>query len=250
MTEIADIVAFLRGRGRILVFTGAGISTDSGIPDFRGPNGLWTRLDPDDFTIDRYLSDAVVRRRSWENRAITGFLDAEPNAAHHAVVRLWEAGLLIGCVTQNVDGLHAAAGLPGQALVEMHGSATSTSCVRCHATQPTRNVAARLARGETDPACRACGGILKTDVVMFGERLPDHAMARALGMADKADAALAVGTTLGVFPAASVPLRVAERGMPFVIVNRGPTELDAVADLVFDGDAAAALEGLVTALVK
>jgi len=247
MTEIADIVALLRGRTRILVFTGAGISTDSGIPDFRGPNGLWTRFDPDDFTIERYLDDPAVRRRFWESRVTTGFLDAQPNAAHHAVVRLWRAGVLIGCVTQNIDGLHAAAGLPNQALVEMHGSATSTSCVRCHARQPTRDVATRLALGETDPRCRGCGGILKTDVVMFGERLPEHAMALALEMADEADAVLAVGTTLGVFPAASIPLRVAERGMPFVIVNRGPTELDGVADLRFDGDATAALEGLVTA---
>jgi len=249
MTEIADIVAVLRRRVRILVFTGAGISTDSGIPDFRGPNGLWTRLDPDDFTIERYLTDPEVRRRSWVNRATTGFLAAEPNAAHRAVVRLWEAGVLIGCVTQNVDGLHAVAGLPQEAVVELHGSATTTSCVRCHSSRPTREVTARLAHGETDPACLQCGGVLKTDVVMFGERLPDHALARALQMADEADAVLAVGTTLGVFPAASVPLRVSERGMPFIIVNRGPTDLDDVADLVFDGNAAPVLEELVTALV-
>ncbi|MBI5156519.1 MAG: Sir2 family NAD-dependent protein deacetylase [Acidimicrobiia bacterium] len=249
MTEIADVVALLRGRTRILVFTGAGISTDSGIPDFRGSHGLWTKLDPDDFTIERYLGDPQVRRRSWANRATTGFLDARPNAAHRAVVRLWEAGVMIGCVTQNIDGLHAAAGLPHEAVVELHGSAATTSCVRCHASQPTRDVTDRVARGDTDPACMRCGGILKTDVVMFGERLPDQALTRALEMADDADAVLAVGTTLGVFPAASVPLRVSERGMPFLIVNRGPTDLDDLADLVLDGEATPALEGLVSELV-
>lgn len=246
--DISDVVTILRGRSRVLVFTGAGISTESGIPDFRGPDGLWTRLDPDDFTIDRYLADAEVRRRVWASRVTSGFVDAEPNPAHRGVVRLWEAGVLIGCVTQNVDGLHAAAGLPRQALVEIHGSAASTSCVRCRASQPTRAVRERLAHGETDPACRTCGGILKTDVVMFGESLPHDALERALEMADGADAVLAIGTTLGVFPAASVPLRVAARGKPFVIVNRGPTELDGIADVVCDADASAALDGLVTAL--
>lgn len=247
--DISDVVAILRERSRVLIFTGAGISTGSGIPDFRGPEGLWTRLDPDDFTIDRYLTDVEVRRRVWASRATTGFVDAVPNLAHQCVVRMWEAGVLIGCVTQNVDGLHAAAGLPAQALVEIHGSAASTSCVRCHASQPTRVVTERLTQGETDPPCRACGGILKTDVVMFGEPLPHHALGRALEMADGADAVLAIGTTLGVFPAASVPLRVAERGMPFAIVNRGPTEFDDIADVVYDGDASATLEELVTALV-
>jgi NAD-dependent deacetylase len=248
VTTIDDVAGLLRGRTRLLVFTGAGISTASGIPDFRGPDGLWTRMDPDDFTIDRYLADPEVRRRSWQSRATTGFLGARPNAAHYAVTRLWEAGLLIGCVTQNVDGLHSAAGMPDHALVEVHGTATTTSCLRCHTTVDTRSVATRLGQGEDDPGCLQCGGILKTDVVMFGEALPAQAVARALAMADAADGAIAVGTTLGVFPAASIPLRVAERAMPLVIVNRGPTDLDGLADLVLDADAAAALTGLVTAL--
>jgi NAD-dependent deacetylase len=250
VTTIDDIAGLLRGRTRLLVFTGAGISTASGIPDFRGPDGLWTRMDPDDFTIDRYLADPEVRRRSWQSRATTGFLGARPNAAHYAVTRLWEAGLLIGCVTQNVDGLHAAAGMPDHALVEVHGTATTTSCLRCHATVDTRSVATRLGQGEDDPGCLECGGILKTDVVMFGEALPAQAVARALAMADAADGAIAVGTTLGVFPAASIPLRVAERAMPLVIVNRGPTDLDGLADLVLDADAASAMTGLVTALAS
>ena len=248
MPTIADVARLLAGRTNLLVFTGAGISTGSGIPDFRGPEGIWTRVDPDDFTIDRYLADPAVRRRSWQSRATTGFLDATPNEAHHAVTRLWEAGLLVGCVTQNVDGLHAAAGLPAEALVELHGTATTTSCWTCHSAIDTRAIATRLDHGEPDPACRHCGGILKTDVVMFGESLPTGALARAIAMSDSADGVIAVGTTLGVFPAASIPLRVAERSMPFVIINRGTTEFDSLADLVLDDDVEPALIGLVASL--
>jgi len=248
MTTIDDVVRLLAGRSRILVFTGAGISTESGIPDFRGPDGVWTRVDPEDFTIDRYLIDPEVRRRSWMGRAAAGFLDALPNQGHFAVTRLWEAGVMVGCVTQNVDGLHSAAGLPGEALVELHGTASTTSCITCGATVGTREVMARIASGDDDPACRECGGILKADVVFFGEALPARAMERAMAWAGTADAVITVGTTLSVFPAAAIPLEVADRGNPFVIINRGPTDLDPIADLVVDAAAGEALSRLVAGM--
>ena len=248
MTTIDDVVRLLVGRSRILVFTGAGISTESGIPDFRGPDGVWTRVDPEDFTIDRYLIDPEVRRRSWMGRAAAGFLDALPNQGHFAVTRLWEAGVMVGCVTQNVDGLHSAAGLPGEALVELHGTASTTSCITCEATVGTREVMARIGSGDDDPACRECGGILKADVVFFGEALPARAMERAMAWAGTADAVITVGTTLSVFPAAAIPLEVADRGNPFVIINRGPTDLDPIADLVVDAAAGEALSRLVAGM--
>jgi NAD-dependent deacetylase len=249
MDTIAEAARLLHGRRRILVFTGAGISTDSGIPDFRGPQGLWSREDPADFTIDRYRNDPAVRRRAWQRRLTTGFLDASPNAGHRAVTRLWESGRMVGCVTQNVDGLHRTAGLPEAVLAELHGSAATTSCLSCGATLATTVIRQRLEAGEEDPPCSTCGGILKVDVVLFGEMLPREAMARAEAMADAADAVIAVGTTLGVYPAAGIPLMVSARGMPFLIINQGGTDLDQMADAIVDSPAATALEALVASLV-
>lgn len=248
MSTISDVADLLRGRRRILVFTGAGISTESGIPDFRGPDGVWTRVDPEDFTIERYRSDPDVRRRSWQRRATAWFLDAAPNDGHRAITRMWEAGWMIGCITQNVDGLHTAAGLPDEGLVEIHGSAATTSCLTCRRRVPTREVAARVAAGDDDPRCASCEGILKADVILFGEELPRRAMERARAMAGAADGVLAVGSTLSVYPAAGIPLAVAARGKPFVIVNQGATDLDDRADAVVPEAAGVALSALVEAL--
>ena len=250
MTPLQRAADVLAGRTRILVFTGAGISTESGIPDFRGPDGVWTRVDPAEFTLDRYLASAETRSASWRRRTRSGALTAAPNRGHEAVVRLWETGRMIGCVTQNVDGLHGAAGLPDAALVEVHGNAHTTSCLGCGATVGTAKVASRVAAGDDDPACVECGGILKVDVVYFGEMLPERAMARALEWSAEADAVLAVGSTLGVYPAASVPLDVVRAGHPMVIVNRGPTELDHLAAAIVEGAAGEMLPALVDMLAK
>jgi len=239
----------LAGCSQILVFTGAGISTESGIPDFRGPDGVWTRVDPAEFTLDRYLANPETRRRGWAMRAESGVLDAEPNAAHRAIVDLWEAGLLIACVTQNIDGLHQAAGLPAEAVIELHGNAHNTVCTSCGALLPTTAVLDRVAAGDDDPACADCGGILKADVVFFGEMMPRGEMMRAAMATGDADAVIAVGSTLSVFPAANVPLEVAEAGHPFVIVNRGPTELDDMATVKVDGPAGEVLTRLADLLI-
>ncbi|MFQ5948036.1 MAG: NAD-dependent protein deacylase [Acidimicrobiia bacterium] len=233
----------------ILVFTGAGISTESGIPDFRGPNGVWTRLDPSDFTYDRYLTDPEIRRRSWQMRHESGILDAVPNPAHHAVVRLWKASRLIGCVTQNIDGLHQEAGLPQEAVVELHGNARETICVQCDARQATTRVLERVDQGEEDPHCLECGGILKAAVVYFGELMPEQETASAFDLAERADAVIAVGSTLSVYPAAYVPLRAQRTGAPLVIINLGPTDHDALADVRIEAPAGTALPALVAAVV-
>ena len=239
----------LATKGAILVFTGAGISTESGIPDFRGPDGVWTRVDPSEFTLDRYLSNADTRRRSWAMRRESGVLDASPNDGHRALVDLWDTGRMIGCVTQNIDGLHLAAGLPPEAIIELHGNARTTSCVECGATTPTIEIVSRVTEDEAEPRCIVCEGILKVDVVFFGESMPAVEMTRAMALAAACDSVIAVGSTLSVYPASYVPLTAAESGAPLIIVNQGPTELDHLASVVITEPSGATLRTIVDALI-
>lgn len=250
MTNVAVAADLLADRQRILIFTGAGISTESGIPDFRGPNGLWTKVDPEDFTIGRYLESEEVRIRSWAGRFSTRSGPFEPNAAHRAVASLWESGRMIGCVTQNVDGLHQAGGLPEDAVAELHGNGRTVVCVDNGHRADRRDVEARWRNGEADPRCTACGSILKVGVVFFGELLPDAAVARASQFTAEADAVVAIGSTLGVFPAAYYPLEVASRGEPFIIVNLGDTDMDAVATTRIEGKAGTVVPELVDRLTR
>lgn len=247
---IEQAVQALADRTQILVFTGAGISTESGIPDYRGPQGLWKRFDPGDYTYDRYVNDPAFRIDTWGKRFHSPFLDAEPNDAHRAVARLREMGRLIGVVTQNIDGLHAAAGLGPESLVELHGNARRIQCIACGNEPPFSDVEDRWESGAVDPECLECGGILKTRVVYFGEQLPPDATIRAWNMAENADAVLVVGSTLSVYPAAFIPLEVTDRGQPMVIVNRGPTDHDARATALVDGDAGTVLPQLADLLAQ
>lgn len=248
VTDVATAAEALAGRRRILVFTGAGISTESGIPDFRGPNGLWTKLDPNDFTYERYVRDPQWRIETWARRFDSPFRGALPNPAHGAVTGLFRSGLSVGCVTQNVDGLHAAAGLPEAVLVELHGNASKLHCISCGAEPGLEATEARWRSGEPDPGCPDCGGILKTKVVFFGEDMPQREMVRAMAMIDEADAVLVIGSTLSVYPAAFVPLEVVDRGHPMVIVNQGPTDHDRLAAVRIDGLAGEIVPSLVSAL--
>ncbi|MEA3502966.1 MAG: Sir2 family NAD-dependent protein deacetylase [Actinomycetota bacterium] len=245
---IDQAVETLAQRTRILVFTGAGISTESGIPDFRGPQGIWKQFDPADYTYDRYVDDPGFRRDSWGKRFRSPYLAALPNDAHHAVTRLWESGRSIGCVTQNVDGLHAATDLAPEALVELHGTANRIHCISCGDEPEFDGVERRWESGEADPECLRCGGVLKTAIVYFGEDLPLDATTRAWHMAEQADAVLVVGSSLSVYPAAFVPLDVVERGNPMVIVNRGKTDHDFRATVLVDGTAGEILPELVDRL--
>ncbi len=235
---------------RILIFTGAGISTESGIPDFRSPGGLWTRLNPDDFTLSRYLSDPEVRARSWAARFPRLYGDSTPNAAHYAVVDLWKAGRMVGCVTQNIDGLHQEAGLPLDLVAELHGNADGIACVDCGAPADIHDVEARYSGGDHDPRCLHCGGILKTTVVFFEEMLPGGPIEQAQTWIGEADAVISIGSSLSVFPAAYIPLEVAGRGHPMVIINKGPTEYDNRARVRIRGMAGTILPELVAALVS
>ena len=246
--ELLAASAILESARRVLVFTGAGISTESGIPDFRGPDGLWSKVDPEDFTIGRYLANPALRERGWRMH-LDGELwgarsGVQPNPAHLAIAELWRAGKLSGVVTQNIDGLHQEAGIPDDHVAELHGNIRRSHCVECGEDWDTAEVLAWVERGAADPHCPECGGVVKTDTVMFGESLPMNEWAAALVMAASAEALLVVGSTLGVYPAADVVLDPARNGVPMVIVNLGPTEHDHLAAVKLEGMAGSVLPEL------
>lgn len=254
MTDVKAAIEVLQETDQILVYTGAGISTESGIPDFRGPNGLWTKVDPDDFTIQRYVRNPEVRINSWRMHAAGELWGARstvtPNRGHEAIVDLDRAGRLAGCVTQNVDGLHLVSGLDESKVAELHGNVRRVVCLGCDATWPTDEVLLWVDAGDEDPVCPHCGGILKTSTVMFGELLPEAEMSKAWMFASQADSVLVVGSTVGVWPAAEIPVTMAQEGKPMVIVNRGPTEADLFATVRIDGSAGDVLPPLVEKLLS
>lgn len=250
---IAEAAAVLQDAEQILVFSGAGLSTESGIPDFRGPNGLWTKVDPDDFTIDRYVANRDLRVQGWRMH-----LDGElwgarssvmPNSGHEAIVRLNEAGRLAGVVTQNVDGLHYKSGLEDDLVAELHGNVRNSHCMSCHTRWATNTVLQWVEAGHADPTCPDCGGIVKTDTVMFGEMLPEEEVRQASLFLAMADAILVVGSTVSVWPAADVVMRAAIQQKPIVIINKGVTEADHVATVKIDAAIGEVLPDLVDRVV-
>jgi NAD-dependent deacetylase len=248
MSAVAAAAGLLGGARRIVVFTGAGVSTESGIPDFRSPGGLWTRYDPRLLGLRRYLADPAVRRLAWQLRRELVAIGARPNAAHTACVRLAGHGRLAGVITQNVDGLHTDAGLDPALVCELHGTGRWVVCLRCDGRTPMAAALARVETGEEDPACHACGGILKSATVSFGQRIPEQVWQQAEELTETCDAFVAVGSSLVVRPAAELPLRAARRGVPVVVVNREPTPLDRLAGAVCRGEAGTLLPALVDAL--
>ncbi|MEV7864092.1 Sir2 family NAD-dependent protein deacetylase [Streptomyces hirsutus] len=218
----------------VALLSGAGISTDSGIPDYRGPSGLW-RKDPEAeklVTYEYYMGDPEIRRRSWQMRRKNRALQAEPNAAHRAVAELERSGVPVRVITQNVDGLHQLAGMPTRKVLELHGSARSTVCTKCHARGPMEDALARVEAGEDDPSCPECGGILKSATVMFGERLDPVVLHDALAITKACQIFVAVGTSLQVQPAAGLAGVAADHGARLIIVNAEPTPYDDRADEV------------------
>ena len=248
MDALAGAVRLLAPARRIVVFTGAGVSTDSGIPDFRSPGGLWTRYDPRRLSFGRYKADPAVRRLAWRLRCELSAIEARPNPAHLACVRLAGQGRLAGVITQNVDGLHGDAGLDPGLLVEVHGTGRVALCLACGDRRPMAEAVARVHAGEPDPPCLACGGILKAATVSFGQGIPPAVWARAEAMTDACDAFVAVGSSLVVHPAAGLPPRAVARGAPLVVINREPTPLDHLASAACLGEAGILLPALAEAL--
>ncbi|GGW09557.1 NAD-dependent protein deacetylase 2 [Streptomyces capoamus] len=234
----------------VALLSGAGISTDSGIPDYRGPQGLWRR-DPEAeklVTYAYYMADPEIRRRSWQMRRRNRTLAAEPNAAHRAVAALERSGVPVRVITQNVDGLHQLAGMPARKVLELHGSARSVVCTRCHARGPMADALARVEAGEEDPPCLECGGILKSATVMFGERLDPVVLGEAVAIAKACQMFLAVGSSLQVQPAAGLVGVAADHGARVVIVNADPTPYDEIADEVVREPIGTALPALLERL--
>jgi NAD-dependent deacetylase len=230
----ADAAGWLAAAGVVTVLTGAGISTDSGIPDFRGPQGVWTR-DPSAqalSTIDTYLADPEVRRRAWQARLASPIWHARPNPGHHALAELERTGRLLAIVTQNIDGLHQAAGSSADRVIEIHGTAHWIRCLACPVRTPAREVLERVAADEPDPRCRACGGLQKSATISFGESLEPEVLRAADRASRGCDLFLAVGTSLSVFPAAWLCDYALAAGARLVIVNAQPTPYDPAADAV------------------
>jgi NAD-dependent deacetylase len=239
----ADPEALARARAAIddavavAVLTGAGMSTDSGIPDFRGPQGLWTKNPKAERTsnIEYYVSDPEVRRLAWQGRLAWLEHPREPNAGHVALVELDRRGLLHTLVTQNVDGLHQAAGMPSERVVEVHGTIHESACLSCGARRPIQDTLARVVAGEDDPECLDCGGMLKSATVSFGQSLDPGDLLRAEAAAEECDLLLAIGSTLSVYPVAAMVPMAKRAGASVVIVNAEPTEMDDLADVVVRG---------------
>ncbi len=248
--DLARIASWLCEATSAVVLTGAGISTESGIPDFRGPKGVWT-LNPaaeKASDIRHYLSDPEVRRRSWQSRLASGARQAEPNSGHRALVEIERRGALHTLVTQNVDGLHQAAGTSPEILVEIHGTAREVKCMSCGWRGPMQETLERVRAGDDDPACTACSGILKSATISFGEDLVPADLHRAQTAAARCDVFLAIGTSLRVHPVAALPGIAVRSGARLVIFNAEETPYDRAADaLVGDplGEALPALASLV-----
>jgi NAD-dependent deacetylase len=217
---------------RIVVLTGAGISTDSGIPDFRGPRGVWT-TNPDaekQSTLQNYLADPQVRQAAWRSRMAHPAWTARPNRAHLALVELEQRGKLHALITQNIDELHQLAGHATERIIEVHGTMRRVMCWGCGRRSPMQDVLERVRAGEADPACRTCGGILKSDTISFGQALIPAVIDRAMAAASAADLLLAIGSTLQVYPVANVVPVAKDAGARVVIINDQPTPMDSLAD--------------------
>ncbi len=228
------------GARRVVVLTGAGISTGSGIPDFRGPNGVWTRNPEAEklASIEHYLADPAIRQRSWQSRLNHGAWAAVPGPAHVALARFGSTGCLDLLVTQNVDGLHLAAGSDPTRFVEIHGTMREAVCMDCGCRGPMASTLDRVRAGELDPDCLSCGGILKSATVSFGQSLDSDALERSFAAAGDCDLMVAVGSTLAVFPIAQMVPIAASAGAPVVVVNAEPTQMDDLAAELVRGDIA------------
>lgn len=246
---VAALIALARAAQRIVAFTGAGISTESGIPDYRGPDGVWARSAYP--TLGDFKVNPETRRAYWEARRVRypQMRDTQPNDGHYALAALERAGRLQAVITQNIDGLHHAAGQTPDRVIELHGTTHRVRCLDCGATWDAGEIHDRLESGESVPACEQCGGPLRAATVLFGEAVPRAELDRAIAEAKSCDLMLVVGSSLVVNPAAKIPLVAKRNGARLAIINRTPTPLDAMADVRVFGEAGSTLAALATALL-
>jgi NAD-dependent deacetylase len=241
MSDIDVLRRMISEASRIVAFTGAGISTGSGIPDFRSPGGIWTKYRPIEFSD--FLASEDARRESWRRKFATEetVRKATPNAGHHALARLHDWGKLHALVTQNIDGLHQASGIPDDRIIELHGNGTYAACLQCRRRYELEWVRGVFAQNERLPVCGACGGMIKTATISFGQAMPEDAMARAREATMAAELFIVLGSSLVVYPAAGFPIMAKRNGARLVIVNRDPTDQDEIADLVVNAEIGATM---------
>ena len=238
MEEIERLAQLIMESKKTVVFTGAGISTESGIPDFRSPGGIWSRYDPEDFTIQKFLSGPAARKTIWKMSAESGLLtEAEPNLAHYAIAELHQLGKLDCVITQNIDNLHQKAGVPEDKVFELHGNMRWVVCLSCRRRFPMPEVLQKIKEGIEVPDCPDCQGILKPDAVFFGEALSQETLREATRRAQNCDLFIVIGSTLVIYPAAYMPTYAIEAGARLAIVNLTPTPLDHYAEVVIRGRA-------------
>jgi NAD-dependent deacetylase len=241
MSKIDDLKAMIAGARNAVAFTGAGISTESGIPDFRSPGGIWTKHRPIPF--DEFLASAEARRETWRRKFAThpAIEKATPNAGHRALAKLVEQGRMSAVITQNVDGLHQASGVPAAKVIELHGNTTYAACLDCCRRYELDWVREIFAVNERLPVCTACDGHIKTATISFGQPMPEPEMARAHAATLGADLFIVLGSSLVVYPAAGFPPLAKRNGARLVILNRDPTDQDELADLVINAEIGATM---------
>ena len=241
--KVADLIINAK---RVVVFTGAGVSTESGIPDFRSPGGIWSRFDPDDFTYQKFIRDPEVRKKQWqmlgEGLLTTG---AKPNPAHYAIAELDRLGKLDCVITQNVDNLHQKAGVPADKVFELHGNMQWAVCLSCGRRYPFEQIKARLDKGEEIPDCEVCHGLLKPDAVFFGEQLPQKVLEEATHRSSNCDLFIVIGSTLVVYPAAYMPIYATQAGAKLVIINLSSTPMDREAAVLIRAKAGEAMSKMI-----
>jgi NAD-dependent deacetylase len=230
----SDLARMIDEARRVVVFTGAGISTESGIPDFRSPGGVWSKMKP--IYFQEFVEDPVQRREAWRRTftGAAGWTGASPNAGHHAVARLVHSGKVKAVITQNVDNLHQESGVPADKIVELHGNASYAKCLDCDERHELDELKDSFLKAGEIPYCRRCGGLVKSATISFGQSMPHEPMARAQQVSLNCDLFLVLGSSLVVYPAAGFPLMAKRNGAALVIVNREPTELDVYANLVLN----------------
>jgi NAD-dependent deacetylase len=245
MSAISRLAALLAASARTVVFTGAGMSTESGIPDFRSPGSVWSRMKPIDF--DTFMHNEDARREAWQRTfsGTAGWVGAKPNEGHFAIARLVDTGRVGHVITQNVDNLHQDAGVPTHQVIELHGNAGYATCLICGLRHELADLRVQFLEEGTLPACRACGGIVKSATISFGQSMPVEAMRRAEAASRESDLFIVLGSSLLVHPAAALPMIAKSNGAALAIVNREPTAMDGSADVVIHAEIGAVLRKIV-----
>jgi NAD-dependent deacetylase len=246
--QLQDAIELMQPSRRIVVLAGAGISTESGIPDFRSPGSIWRQQPP--VSYQDFISKPETRQKYWQTRRALAeqVAEAKPNAAHHALAELERLGILLCIITQNFDGLHQDAGNQPERIVELHGTSREAACTLCGARSSMQELQQRIDAGEIDPTCSLCSGYMKTATILFGQRVPEAVLTRARAMADECDLFLVVGSSLQVTPAATLPRLALAKDVPLIIINLQPTPLDDYADVILREKAGVALPPIVAAL--